>query len=669
MAGYTQDNRLIRVDTELGRDILLLDAFHGVEGVSMPFAFHVDLLSEKADIDARAMLRTPMFITFEPSGGRGRQRFVHGLVRRFVQLGQRGPLTAYHAEVVPWLWFLSLARGCRIFQDMGVLEIVEKVLRETSSDFDIRCSRTAPPREYTVQYRETHLSFVARLLEEEGIHYFFEHTDEKHVLVITDDSRSAAASPTKSARFHRQRVMDEDVVWSLEHEHAVHTGSVTLRDYDYLQPSLTLESTLAGENPEEIYDYPGNFTSIENGNHFVRAMLEAQEAGQRILRGESNCRGFVPGLKFELLDHYRPDTNGEYLLLRIQHFMKGTDYLARGQSAAVDYHNDFMAIPAALPFRPERRTPRPVIHGTQTALVVGPAGEEIHVDNHCRVKVQFYWDREGQKDEKSSCWVRVATPWGGKAWGSVSIPRIGNEVVIEFLEGNPDYPLIVGSVYNAEQTPPFALPDSGIQMGMKSRSSPGGGGYNEITMTDTKGSELITIHGQFDMNTTIEHDNTLSVGNDETISIGNDQAIAVGNNRTESVGKDESITIGQNRSESVGKDESVSVGSNRNVSIGASDSLDVGKDRTENIGANAAVSIGGKRTTQVGGDDTLNVGKKLVVVAGDEVVLKTGSASIQMKKDGTINIKGKDITIQASGKINLKASSTVTLKGSKIAQN
>jgi type VI secretion system secreted protein VgrG len=669
MAGYTQDNRPIRVDTQLGRDVLLLDSFHGVESLSSPYAFHVDLLSEKAEIDAPAMLRTPMLITFEPPGGRGKPRYIHGLVRRFVQLGQHGTLTIYHAEVVPWLWFLSLGRGCRIFQDMGALDIVSTVLTETSTDFDIRCNRTPPTREYTVQYRETNLNFISRMLESEGIYYFFEHTDTKHTMVLTDDSRSAAAAPTKSARFHRQRVQDEDIVWSIEHEHAVHTGKVTLRDYDYLQPTLTLESTLAGEPPEEIYDYPGNFRSPGVGDFNARAILEAYEAGQRTLRGDSNCRGFVPGMKFELEDHYRSDTNGEYLLTRVQHFMKGSDYLARGQTASVEYHNDFMAIPASLPFRPQPRTPRPVIHGTQTALVVGPAGEEVHVDNHCRIKVQFYWDREGQKNESSSCWVRVASPWAGKLWGNVTIPRIGNEVVIEFLEGDPDRPLVIGSVYNADQVPPFALPDADIQMGAKSRSSPGGGGYNEITMTDTKGKELITIHGQYDMSTTIEHDDRVSIGNDQSTTIGNNQTISVGNNRTESVGKNETITIGEKRTESVGKDETVSVGGKRVVSIAKEETLDVGKDRTINVSGKETVSINGDRSTEIGGQDQLNVGKKLSVIANDEILLKTGSASIQMKKDGTITIKGKNITIQGSGSINVKASSNVVLKGSKITQN
>jgi len=620
MPKYTQDTRPIRVDTILPTDELLLDGFHGVEGVSMPFAFHVDLLSEKADIDTRALLRSPMLLTIAMPDPDAEPRRIHGCVRRFVQLGQTDDLTIYHAEVVPWLWFLSLSQDCRIFQNMTPLEIVEQVFKDHGySDFEIRCKKKPAKREFTVQYRESHLNFVSRLLEEEGIFYFFEHDAEKHQLILADHN-GAATNTLPAKRFHRQRVQEEDVVLELEREHTLHTGVITLRDYDYLQPALTLENTLPGEYPEEVYDYPGLYTKLEDGDRYARLQLEAQEATHQTLRGSSNCRDLVSGHAFDLTEHYRPDINDSYLLLRVQHFMKGADY--RSGESSIDYHNDFLSIPVARPYRPLRRTPKPMIHGTQTALVVGPAGEEVHTDKHARVKIQFYWDRKGEKNEKSSCWVRVATPWGGKGWGNVTIPRIENEVVVAFLEGDPDRPLIIGSVYNADQAPPFTLPGSGIQMGMKSRSSPGGGGHNEITATDTKGKEKMTIHAQYDMSTTVLHDDTQSIKNNRTIT--------VDGTHTETIQKDVTITENAKHTQTIKNDMTVSV-------------------------------TAGKQSTTVKNDiDATSQSGHVHIKASTEILLEVGSSKLLMKADGSIELSGVAIAIKGSAEVRIKGGNVMS---------
>jgi type VI secretion system secreted protein VgrG len=665
---YTQANRPIRVETTLGPDALLLTGFSGVEGVSMPFSFGLDLLSEDDAVAAADLLRTPVTVTLSLTGGD--ERTFHGLVRRFVQEGRAEELTSYQAEIVPWLWFLSLSRECRIHQNLSVPEILETVFRGLGhADFELRCTKSYPKREFCVQYRETHLDFVSRLMEEEGIFYFFEHTPERHLLVIADDNGAVKPCPGgECARMAPQGADGDDVVGTLHWEEQACSGKVVLRDYDFLQPSLSLESTIAGTEPEEVYDYPGEYTAPDEGERYARIRLEEAAALRKVVRGQSTCRAFRGGFQFELEEHFRAAANQPYMLLQVQHVASAGEYRA-GAGEPMEYRNHFAAIPHAVVFRPQRVTPRPVVYGSQTALVVGPAGEEVWVDAHGRIKVQFYWDRLGQKDENSSCWVRVAQPWAGKGWGAVQIPRIGNEVVVEFLEGDPDRPLVTGSVYNAEQTPPFDLPGAGIQMGMKSRSSKGGGGYNEITLTDTKGTELITIHGQYDMGTVIEHDDTLRVGNNQSISIGVDQTLSVGENRSESIGANDSLTVGGNRSASVDKDESLDVTGNRSKSIGKDESADVGGKRTTSIGKDETLTVGEKRSAQVGKDDLLQVGKKLVIDAGDEITIKTGDASIVMKKDGTITIKGKDIKIDASGKINGKASSDIVFKGAKVLQN
>jgi type VI secretion system secreted protein VgrG len=675
MPGYSQDTRPIRVTTTLGANALLLTRFAGYEGVSTPFSFQLDMVSENAAIDAKAMLRTPVTVSLDLHDGN--KRHFHGLINRFTQLGtEPSELTGYRAEIVPWFWFLTLARDCRIFQKKNVVEIIETIFKDNGyQDFEVKVSGLKP-REFCVQYRETHFNFISRLMEEEGLFYFFKHTDSKHTLVIADNKGAVNPGLISVARIGAAAKPTEDMIESVERDHSVYVGKVTLSEYDWQQPSLTLRTEATGTGKEEVHDYlPQLYTTPEDGHRYARLRLEAEEATQQTIRGHGHCRFLQGGHQFTLEGHYRSDFNKPYTLLEVHHTADVGDY--RSDTGTFHYYNEFVAIPHFLPPRPRLRTMKPYIRGTQTALVVGAAGEEIYVDKHGRIKVQFYWDRQGKKDENSSCWVRVASPWAGKGWGNITIPRIGNEVVVEFLDGDPDRPLIIGSVYNADQAPPFTLPGAGIQMGMKSRSSKGGGGYNEITVTDTKGTELITIHGQYDMNTKIEHNDMLFVGNDQSItiganrteSVGKNEEISVSDNRTESVGKDESITIGGNRTESVGGDESISISKNRSESVSEDESVDIGGSREVGVSKDETLNVNGKRTTAIGKDDQLQVGKKLTIEVKDEIVIKTGDASISMKKDGTIQIKGKDITLTASGKITGKASSDVVLKGSKVTAN
>jgi type VI secretion system secreted protein VgrG len=675
---YTQTDRPMRVETVLGEDVLLLSGFSGTEGVSTPFGFDIELLSEDPAIAGEDLLRKPVVLTLVLPDGTDRR--IHGLISRFVQLGRSDDLTAYRARVVPWLWFLSLSRDCKIFQNMSVLEIIEAVFQSQGySDFQFKCVRPYPKREYCVQYRETHLDFISRLMEEEGIFYFFDHTASKHTLVLADDNSAFELSPGPPyARMATRALPGEDVVTSLQREHAVHVGTVTLTDYDHLQPSLRLRASIAGNEPEEVYDYPGSYSELDEGERYARIQLEAEEALHHVVRGQGSCRGFVSGGRFDLKDHYRADANRSYVLLSVRHSGTAGDYRSH-DAAPFDYANEFVAIPFDVAYRPQSRTPRPVVRGSQTALVVGKSGEEIYVDDHGRVKVQFYWDRDGKRDENSSCWVRVSTVWAGKAWGAIQIPRMGQEVIVDFLEGNPDRPIITGRVYNAEQVPPYELPANQTQSGIKSRSSKGGGpdNFNEIRMEDKKGSELLYFHAEKDKQVVVENDRSESVGNDEKISIGRNrdesvgknESISIGENQSLSVGGNQSISVGGNRSENVGKNESLSVGGNRSDSIAKNESVDIGGDRSESVGKKESISVGDSRTAQIGKDDQLRVGKKLIIDAGDQIVLKSGKASIVMKKDGTITIKGKDINLSGSGKINAKASSDVTIKGSKIKQN
>jgi type VI secretion system secreted protein VgrG len=686
MATYSQANRPMRVDTALDEDVLLLEGFSGEESVSVPFGYSVDLLSEDPAIAASSVLRTPMSLTIKALDGTG-ERYIHGLVRSFAQLGQNEGLTSYRAEIAPWLWFLSLSSDCRIFQNLTVPDIVTQIFKEQGySDFQLKLVKAHPARLFCVQYRESHLNFVSRLLEEEGIFYFFDHSAGKHVLTLADDNAAVKPCPVQSKARMASNVgqwQKEDVVTSCECEDGVHTGKVTLRDYDYEQPSLSLESTVAGQQPEEHYAYPGRYTSLDEGDRIARLRLEAEEARECVVRGAGTCRTFQSGWRFDLQDHYRKDANKTYLLLEVRHSARAGDYRS-WESAPFDYRNDFVAIPYAVPYRPLRTTPKPRIWGTQTAMVVGKSGEEIWTDKQGRVKLHFYWDRLGKKNENSSCWVRVSQPWAGKGWGSLSVPRIGQEVIVEFLEGDPDFPIITGRVYNAEQSPPYNPGAGGVVSGLRSKTHKGSG-YNEMSMDDTAGKEKVTIHGQFDMGTRVEHDKTESIGTDETIDIGNDRTETVAGNETLTVAKDrtrtvsqsETVTVALTRTHTVGINEAITVGAAQEVSVGATRALSVGGSQTTTIGANHSEdvgknhteNIGANRQVQVGKDDKLQVGKTLAIDVADQITISTGKASITMKKDGTIVIQGKDITVKGSGEIVATASKDMTLKAKKILQN
>jgi type VI secretion system secreted protein VgrG len=676
---FTQAGRPFTVTTPLGTDKLLLERFTGEEAVSAPFHFTLDMVSKTNNVSADSLVRQPISINIELSDGGS--RVIHGRVSRFVQLGSTDGLVSYRADMVPWLWFLSLSTDCRIFQNLSVPEILKKVFDENGfPDYQIKCVKSYPKREYCVQYRESHLAFVSRLMEDEGIFYFFDHSNSKHTLIVADAASAVKASVTAKAKMAAGGKDDanDDVINYLEREHSARPGKVTLADYNPAMPSTQLRSTAAGKHKEEVYDYPGCFAQRDDGDRYARLRLEEQEAQQVIVRGEGTVRGLQAGSKFDLAGHYRGDMNKAYFLLRVSHSGSVGTYYA-GTGAEASYNSHFVAIPADVPYHPPQVTPAPRVFGSQTAVVVGKSGEEIDVDKDGRVVVQFYWDRKGAKDEKSSVRVRVSSAWAGKGWGFITIPRIGQEVIVDFLEGDPDRPIITGRVYNAEQVPPYTLPASGTQSGIISRSSKGGAGdnFNEIWFEDEKGKEEVYIHAEKDKNEVVEHDNAEEIGHDEKIKVGNDQTIdvganqtvTIGKNRSESVGDNEKISVDKNRTEDVGKNESITIGENRTRTVGKSETIKIGENRTETVGKDEKIDVTGNRTFSVGKDDVLDVGKKLTITAGDQITFTTGSASITMKKDGTITIKGKDVGLDGSGKINLKASSDIILKGSSVKQD
>jgi type VI secretion system secreted protein VgrG len=682
--------------------VLLFHRMHARDEISRLSEYEIDLLSKQADIDLDKILAQKVTVKLELPAGK--TRFFNGFVTRFVQVGMHGRYHLYRATVRPWLWFLTRTANCRIFQEMDVPDIVKKVFDTYAiADIKLELTETYAKREYCVQYRETDFNFVSRLLEDEGIYYFFRHVDGRHTMVLVDSYsghtpfEGYAQIPfiplERSTRLEKEFVYD----WKLKRE--VQSGRFALDDFDFKKPSSDLQvKTTAKRNHDqadhEIFDYPGEYFKTGEGDRFVRARIDELQTQFELVSAQGNARGASVGSVFKLGGHPRGDQNREYLVLSSKYELEYTQYEAMENTGAkCSCH--FTALDSKQQFRPQRTSGKTFVQGPQTAIVVGPAGDEIYTDEYGRVKVQFHWDRYGKNDENSSCWARVSHPWAGNNWGMIAIPRIGQEVIVDFLEGDPDRPLITGRVYNAEQMPPWELPANKTQTGVLTRSSLGGSAANAnaIRFEDKKGDEQLWIHAEknqdievendethwvgHDRKKTIDHDETTLVQHDRTETVGNNETITIGVDRTETVGRNETITVALMRTRAVGVNEAIAIGAAQEVVVGATRTLAVGIDQSTSIGNNHSVevgsdqssSIGDNRSSTVGKDDSLKVGKNLVIDAGDSVTIKTGSASITMKKDGTITIKGKDITINGSGKINVKASSDVVIKGAKILQN
>ena len=622
MSAPTQIDRPFRVKTSLGDDALLLDSFVGVERVSDPFRFVLRLLSPDPNVDMQSLLTKPAVLTFQLAGDA--ERHIHGNICRMklLEVGADA-MAAYEAEVVPWFWFLTLFSDCRSFQNMAVPDIVEKVFKDRGfTDFRANLQGTYNPREFCVQYRETDFNFVSRLLEEEGIFYYFEHTEDKHTMVLADDVSAFAACPNQpndaSVQFAPTTGgrLDNDVVFTLEAEYRVQTGTASHTDYDFTKPNASLFATLAGTQKGEAYDYPGKYATKDDGDHYARIRLEELEVGISTVRGASNCMGFESGYKFTLTNHYRDAANMDYTLLMVEHRARNTSYSA-GQVDPFEYKNRFEAIPNSVPFRPARRARKPVIDGTQTAVVVGKSGEEIWTDQYGRVVVQFFWDRQGTSNENSSCWIRVAQGWAGKQWGYICIPRIGQEVIVSFLEGDPDRPIITGSVYNAVQMPPYTLPDNQTQSTWKSMSSKGGGGFNELRFEDKKGSEQIFIHGEKDMD--------MRIKNDRREWIGEDRHLVVVRDKLEKTGRDSHLDLTRDHIEKIGRDHHLTISGKEAISITGSHSLAVTGDVIEQFSGNHSSQV-----TQ-------------------NLYLKAMQVVIEGMTGLTINVGGSFVTINSGG--------------------
>jgi len=646
-------NRDFAVGSPLGEGVLLLAGMTATESLGRPFEFELDLRSEDHAIAMDDILGQNMTIAVAMQ--EEKKRYFNGYVARFRQGLGTERWAHYSAVLRPWLWFLTRTSDCRIFQEASAVDIVKEVFRDHGfTDFEEALNGTYPEYEYCVQYRETDFDFVSRLMEREGIYYFFRHEDGKHKLVLADSPGSHKVIkgyeevrflPPGSTVHRRPEHVNR---WSVGRE--VQPGAFALNDFDFERPKAKLltRSTTSRKHAAadfEMYDYPGRYTKTSDGDNYAKYRLEELQAQFERVDAGGDARGFAPGGIFSLTDHPRDDQNRKYLIVSATHHCQTPEF-HEGPAGGPVYTNTFTAIDAETPYRAPRVTPRPVVQGPQTAIVVGKKDEEIWTDKHGRVRVQFHWDRYGKADEKSSCWVRVSQPWAGKNWGAIQLPRIGQEVVIDFLEGDPDRPIITGRVYNGQAQPPYELPANATITSFKSNSSKRGSGFNELRFEDKKGEEQIFVHGEKNFD--------LRVKNDRFETIGHDRHLVIENDKKEHVKNDRHELVDNHHHEKIGGDRNLKVVGKQAAAIEKSLSLQVTDDVIEVFKKNHS-----EKVTK----DYYLKADNIVIEAATNVTIKVGQSFVAMEKGGIKIGTTGDIVLDATGNLEGKALADLSLEG------
>jgi type VI secretion system secreted protein VgrG len=648
------------------------------ERLSQPFSYQLDFVSEEPDLDPSSVLGEPLTVSFEIGE---ELRHFNGIAISLKSFGAEGANFFYRVVLAPWLWLLSRTSNCRIFQNLSVPDILKQLFRDHGfSDFEEALTYDYPIREYVVQYRESDLNFVCRLMEDEGIYFFFKHERAKHVLVFCDSSAAHELTPFYESLPYfppdRQRDAHFDYLNAWEAVHDVESGAVALTDFDFERPTAVLGVVKEMPAPHahgsfELFDYPGKYREVGVGETYARARLEeARAMAQRVATG-GNARGLMPGALFMLSEHPVAAQNRTYLVLSYEATFR-THTVESGDSSQDGLCRcSAVVIPSDRPYRAARITPKPIIYGAQTATVVGKAGEEIWTDEYGRVKLMFHWDRFSTADEQSSCWVRVAHLWAGSNFGAIHIPRIGQEVLVEFLEGDPDRPIVTGRVYNFDNMPPYELPINQTQSGIKSRSTLEGvaSNFNEIRFEDKKGAEELFIHAEKTQTTKVKGSQSVSVDGSRSVSVGGDQSTTVTKNETQTYKADRKMDVTGTDTNTVTGAHSGTYLSGRTQTVkGQDDVLDVALNRKStitgqyHIKADAeykvqhkenVILLNGAKAQITNGKCTLTLeGGKITMEAPEGITIKCGSSSMTLSP--------KDLAV-ASTKVGVAGGSTSTL--------
>ncbi|WP_193073993.1 type VI secretion system tip protein TssI/VgrG [Pseudomonas sp. FME51] len=599
-------------------------AFQGTEAISQPYCFELDLVSERPDLDIESLLHQPAFLSYA-----GPDQGVHGLIHSVAQ-GESGKrLTRYRITLVPRLAYLQHATNQRIFQHRSVPQIITEVFKGHgifTDSFRFQLREEGPERIYCTQYGETDLHFIQRLCEEEGIHYHFQHSPDGHQLVFGEDQ---TIFPTlQPTRFNQGSgmVADEPVIKRFNLRLQTRPSHVTRRDYNFEKPRLLMESAAQSEAMPalEDYAYPGRFMHRDRGTHLATRTLETHRSDYRLVNGESDHPLLISGHFLALAEHPREDWNDLWLLTSVIHEGKQPQVLEESVTSDANlddgftqgYRNTFTATPWDVIFRPPTDHKKQTIAGSQSAVITGPENEEIHCDEYGRVKVQFHWDRHGQADAKTSCWLRVASNWAGDRYGGITIPRVGMEVLVSFLEGDPDQPLITGCLYHKTHQVPYTLPEHKTRSVFKTLSSPGGDGFNELRIEDKAGEEQIFIHAQRDWDQNIQHDQHIRVGNER-----HDRVEA--NSYTELLAEEHRTTHADRKTE-LKADDHLTVANTQHVKIGTGQFINAGQEIH------------------------LSSGMKVVLEAGSEITFKAGGSFVKIDPSG-ISMVGPQVRMNSGG--------------------
>ncbi len=674
MARRPQESRILTVATPLGADAVLLDSISGQEELGRLFSYELDLVTDDPAIDTDKILGENVTARIQLSSDEA--RYINGYVARFGSAGLKRGLRAYTATIVPWAWFLTRISDHRIYQDISVVDVIKDVFqRHGFNDYEMRLNETYRTWEYLVQYRETDFNFISRLMEQEGIYYYFAHENGKHTMVLADSGLSHSPLPGGPIPYFPPQEAEAargPHIWDWAVEKVVQPGAVALSDYNFEKPATSLlvrsvKSLKHAASSFEMFDYPGEYPQFADGERYAALRADEHHTGYETIRAAGDNRQLVCGCEFEISDessYLNPaDPKRKYLLTALSIEVSEPEDFESGGGGDTAFSASIRAIPSAQQFRPARTTPKPIIQGPQTAVVVGPAGEEIYTDEYGRIKVHFHWDRHGKTDENASCWVRVAQSISGKQWGALYTPRIGHEVIVEFLEGDPDRPMITGAVYNANNKPPYMPQEMPTVSGYKSNSSKGGGGFNELRFEDKKGEEQIFIHGEKNLDIRIKNDRFETVLHDRHLVVENDKAEHVKNDRSETVDNDHKEKIGRDRNLKVEGKEAIEVAKSRSVTVSGdvaevfkkNQSTEVTKDlyiKADNICIEAMTNI------------TIKVGKSYIAIESGGIKIGT-TGDIKLDAKGNIDTKSLGNTkIEATGNVDIKSTGMMTVEGS-----
>ncbi|PBI85899.1 Phage-related baseplate assembly protein [Variovorax boronicumulans] len=673
-------DRVVKAHTPLGEEQLLFRSMHGSEGLSQLFEFEVDLLSPNTSVDMKGLLGKPLALEIQTLSGT--PRYLNGQITRFTMIGREGGssrYTVYRASVRPWLWYLTRTSDCKIFQNKSVVEILEDVLGEYGFAFEKKLSASYRQWEYCVQYQETDFAFVSRLMEHEGIYYYFKHDKNQHTLVLADDMSAHETLPgyPKIGYLASDRATDpgREVIDQWEVTEEIRPGTYVVDDFDFKKPRADLLNTRSQPRGNdhgryEMYEWMGGYSDAGQGEHYARIRLEEAQAQAEVDTGHTNVRGMAPGYRFTMQNAPRNEDNREYLVVSVMYSLREGGYASGGMPGEYSFH--FGVQPTSFPFRARRITRVPSTQGPQTATVVGPPGEDIWIDKYGRVKVQFRWDRYGQRNEDSSCWVRVSSAWAGSNFGAVNHPRAGQEVIVDFIAGCPDRPIIIGRVYNADQMPPLELPAKATVSGFISRTIKGDGELaNHFIIDDDPGCESIKIHAQKDLTIEVENNETHTVEGERTTFIDGADKYTGDTSLDETINGPHTLTVNKGGPQKItvnGGDQFIKVdGGNQQVDVIGNqtihvtgkrhDTVDTGEDRFIKPHLNETVT--GTKDLTVTETHTETVGRKILKTTKGRwevdvamfATLKTGGFyKANIKGNYTVETEGGDITFRAPGK-------------------